>query len=242
MQNQDGLLEAELPVTVSDSDLTGVTLRFAPAPSLPVVVETEPVASDSGLKPPDALQLGLTMIPSDDSTDVTSQTYRPQPRQNKLPAFTLRDGAYRLRTQFSGSWVVTSATCGGLDLLTQSLPVSTALSGTEVRVRVSNQTASITGTVHLLGVPGAAWVYLLATFPSASPVIVVRSNADGTFFRPYLAAGSYRAVALESKITGDVQSATTFDRFLDRVQTFSVSAGQQRTLNLVAVPEQELRE
>ena len=241
IQSPDGMAEAKTQVTVTDHDVSGIALRFSPVPSLPVVVETDSAATTDGTtKVPDAIQLGLSLQVVGGEPDASGQMYRVMTRRNGIPGFSLPDGMYRLRAQAGGQWSITSAICGGVDLLSQDLPVSSDLNGTEVRVRVSNQTANLTGTVTLNGAPAAAWVYLLSTTPSATPVLLVRSSSDGSFFRPYLAVGSYRAVALERKIGADMQAAGTLEKFLDRVQSFSVSSREQRTLNLVAVPEQEL--
>ena len=239
MQNQDGVATAETQVTVTDHDLTGIPLRFTPAPVLPVVIEADLTTSDNGTILPNPAQLGLSLQPVSDRADSNGQVYRVTSRRNLSPAFSVQDGIYQLRAQSGGQWSITSATCGGLDLLTESIPISSAMNGTEIRLRVSNQSANLTGAVTLNGVPGAAWVYLFATTPSASPVIIVRSNSDGSFSRPYLPVGTYRAVAVESKISVDFRAAT-LDQFLDRLQSFSVSAGEQRKLNLVAVPQQDL--
>jgi hypothetical protein len=240
MQNQEGLAEAQSQVTVTDHDLSGVVLRFVQAASLPLAVEVDSSSASDNSKVPDPVQLGLFLQPAAAMPDGNGQMYRPATRRNAPPSISLPDGLYRLHGQSGGQWFITSATCGGMDLLSQDLPVSADLNGTEIRVRVSSSTASLSGTVTLDGTPGAAWVYLLAASPSVTPVLILRAGSDGTFHRPYLAPGSYRAVALERKVAADFQSAATLNQFLDRLQSFTVAAGEQRTLNLIAVPEREL--
>ena len=240
VQTQDGLLEASTQITVTDHDLTSVPLRFTPAPILPVAIEAELSSiSEANSKLPEPTQLGLSLQLASAAPDESGQSYRVLPRRTGTPAFSLPSGTYRLHAQASGQWFVTSATCGGVDLLAGTLPVSSDLSGTEVRVRISNQSGNLSGSVLLNGRPGAAWIYLIATTPSAMPVSIFRTGADGNFSRPYLPVGAYRVVALERRVSTGVQAN---DEYLDHVQSFAVLAGEQHTVKLVAVPASELHQ
>ena len=116
MQNQDGIAEGQVQVTVTDHDVSGVVLRFSHAATLPVVVEADSSAKlDSNTKLPDANQLGLTLRSRSDGQDGGAMDLRVTSRKNSATSFAVADGVYRLHGQPGGQWYVSAATCGGVD-------------------------------------------------------------------------------------------------------------------------------
>ncbi len=247
LQSREGRQQGRTRVTVAGHDVTGVKMVLTPVPVFPVVVEVESgAASDNAVPAPSALQLGLTMAALPTAADLNDAIFSPNGGPGRggagsgPPSFALPEGSYRFHARAEGAWYVTAASCGGTDLLQQNLALSGGASGAEVRVRVSNRTGDLTGVTQLDGAGAAAWVYLVATTPSATPIVLFRSGSMGNFTRPYVAPGTYRAVAMERQASIDLRNPEVLNRLGGRVQTLTVNPGDHATLTLAAVPAGEV--
>lgn len=129
---------------------------------------------------------------------------------------------------------------GASDLLTQDLIVADRAGGTPVRLEISNKAGSLTGTTGIGGRPVAGWLYLIANGPSATPVLTLRSNMDGTFTDPHIPPGSYQSVGFEHRRSADFTDAEVLAKFGMHVQSVSIVAGNNSSLALDLVPESEL--
>jgi hypothetical protein len=105
---------------------------------------------------------------------------------------------------------------------------------------VTNQTGSLQGTVKLNGQPVSSWISLISTTPSLTPVISLRTNSGGTFSNPYLPPGTYQAIAFEHRHAADFTDPETLKAYSIYLQTVTITAGNQSTLNLNAVPQTEV--
>jgi hypothetical protein len=88
--------------------------------------------------------------------------------------------------------------------------------------------------------PVQAYVYMVATMPSATPVLMIRGNMDGSFNRPYLPPGSYRVLATQQRLAMDLRDPATITRFLGKMQTVTLDPGGKQTMTLEAVPVAEV--
>ena len=239
--NQDSRRQGRTRVTVAGHDVSGVQLSLTPVPVFPVLIEVDSSAtSDPTTNIPIAQQLGISLNPEPTSVDLNDQSFSISSRGSAPPSISLPEGSYSFRSRNGGPWYVTAASCGGTDLLRQNLSIVPGAAGAELRVRISNRTADLSGSILLANAPAPAWVYLIATTPSASPIVAFRSSTTGAFSRPYLAPGSYRAIAFEHQPAVDLQDQTVLNRFLSRVQTITINPGDHATLTLNAVPAAEL--
>jgi hypothetical protein len=137
-------------------------------------------------------------------------------------------------------WYIKSVSYGDSDLLQQDLVVVPGAAGTPIRVTVSDKTGGLLGTVSLKGTPGACWVYLIPTGPSAQSVIMLRSDSSGSYTAAHLPPGSYQAVAFEQRHSVNFRDAASLAPFSGHVQSITVNAGDKPTLNLDAVPVTEV--
>jgi hypothetical protein len=239
--NPDNPEQAETTVTVPDHDISGVTLRFAPIPSIPIELVTDTSSTSDNAQPtPTIPQLGLTLQSSQTDSERDDSTIRPITRRDQSLAFTTPPGSYHLQGRNTGAWYIKSATYGDSDLLQEDIVVVPGSAGTPIRVVVSNQTGSLQGTVDLNGVGAACWIYLIPTSPSAEYVISLRSSSTGSYTSAHLPPGNYQAIAFEHRHSANYRDPASLAPFSSHVHSVTVNAGDKPTLNLDAVPVAEV--
>jgi hypothetical protein len=197
------------------------------------------VTSDN-TQPPTLPQLGLMLQSDQEDPERGDSTVRPMPRRDQSFAFNAPPGSYRLQGRDTGMWYIKSASYGASDLLQQSLVVVPGAAGTPIRVVVSNQTASLQGTVNLNGSPAQCYVYLIPSGPSAQSVVTLRSGSSGSYTAAHLAPGNYQAIAFERRHSANYRDPESLTAYSTFVHSVSVQAGDKPTLNLDAVPVTEV--
>jgi hypothetical protein len=240
MQTREGSMEGEAHVTVAGHDVEGVTLHYSQAPRLPIELSVEPGVSTDNITVPTARTLGLMLTSKVENGDGVEQNYPVASAQGQPDGFAVPVGSYRFQARASGQWYVTSADYGGTNLLTDNLTMALGGGAQTVRIRISNQTAAVSGTVTIGDQPVQAFLYFVATGPSATPVLMIRGNADGSFNRGNLPPGGYRVLAMQQRIQADLRDPATMSRFLGKVQTVTLTAGSTQTLTMQAVPSTEI--
>jgi hypothetical protein len=236
-------------------------LRFVGVPSIPVEVVVDPGAtSDNGSQQgvrgvnsiqlkqfssqnqPNAMQLGLALRRESQEEDEASGSIGPTAPRNGTPGFTAPPGSYRLIARGSGSWYIKSASYGTSDLLSQNLVIAAGGGSGTIRLVVSNLTGTLQGTVNLKGQPCArAWIYLVPSAPSVTPVYSQPGSNDGTFYGWSVPPGTYQAIAFEHRHSADFSDPAMLAAFSTYVQSVTVTAGVPASLNLNAVPQGELQ-
>jgi hypothetical protein len=238
--NPESPEEAEATITVPDHDISGVVFHFSPIPSIPVELLVDD-ASTSDNSQPSLQQLNLVLQNDQpDFEDGGFATIHLTTQGNHAFNFLASPGSYHLQARSGGEWYVKSVSDGGSDVLQQGLVVAPGAGGTPLRVMISNQTGSLQGTVKLNGAPCGCWVYLIATTPSAEPVFSLRSNSDGVFSNAHLPPGSYDAIAFERRHSANYRDPDVLAAFATHVHSIAVSAGDMATLDLDAVPSEEV--
>ncbi len=240
MQAREGTMEGEAHVTVAGRDVDGVSLHYSQAPRLPVELAVEPGVATDSLTIPAARSLGLMLVSTVTNGDGVEQNFPLTSAQGQTDGFAVPVGSYRLQARANGQWYVTAADYGGTNLLTDNLTVALGGGAQTVRIRISNQTAAVSGSVMLGDQPVQAFLYFVATSPSATPVLMSRGNADGTFNRGNLPPGDYRVLATQQKVQADLRDPATISRFLGKVQTVTLTAGATQPLTLQAVGASEM--
>lgn len=189
---------------------------------------------------PTPQQFGLMLQRVDQNDDDGMTNVGLQQRREGAAVFMAPPGTYRLTARGQGRWYIRSASFGTSDLSGENLVVASGASSATIHLVVSNQTGSLQGTVKLNGQPASSWVYLISTTPSLNPIINIRTNSSGTFSNPYLPPGTYQAVAFEHRHAADFTDPETLKAYSIYLQTVTVTAGNQSTLNLNAVPQVEV--
>jgi hypothetical protein len=237
--NPESPEEGEATVTVPDHDISGVVFHFSPIPSIPVdLLIDESSTSDNGQ--PSLQQFNLILENDHPDLEQQSSAVRLTTLANHAFGFLAAPGSYHLQARGTGEWYVKSVGNGVSDVLQQGLVVAPGAGGTPLRVMVSNQTASLQGTLKLNGTPSVGWVYLIPTTPSAESVFSMRSNAEGGFSSAHLPPGSYQAIAFEHRHSANYRDPDVLGPLATHVRSITVNAGDKATLNLDAVPSGEL--
>jgi hypothetical protein len=239
--NPESPEQAETTVTVPDHDISGVVFQFSPIPSIPVELIVDTGSTSDNTQPPTLPQLGLTLQSDQPDSERGDSTVRLAARRDQSFAFTVPPGSYRLQGRSTGAWYIKSVSYGDSDLLQQDLVAVPGAAGTPIRVTVSDQTGGLQGTVNLNGSPGAYWVYLIPSGPSAQSVIPLRSSGStGSYSAVNLPPGTYQAIAFEQRHSVNYRDAARLAPFSSHVQSVTVNAGDKPTLNLDAVPVAEV--
>jgi hypothetical protein len=238
MANSDNAELAETRITVPDHDISGVVLQFSPLPSIPVEMLVDG-SSTSDSTPPGPSQLGLVLNSEQADSDGGYVGVGLTSRTNQA-FFLAPPGNYRLVGRNNGAWYIKSASYGDSDLLEQDLVVAPGVSGTPIRITVSNQMGSLQGTVKLSGSPAAAWVYLIPNGPSTQADYSTRSSSSGSYSFAHLPPGSYQAIAFERQHTADYRASGSLTPFGDHANSVTVNLSDKPTLNLDAVPATEV--
>jgi len=243
MANQnmgDASAYGETSVTVTDRPVSGVVLRMATVPSIPVELIME-AGSTSDKAPPTVQQLGL-IIESLQDSPLRPGGYSTGPMMSRDHEAYIHapPGAYHFQTRNTGQWFVKSATYGSTDLLQQDMVIALGSGSAPIIVTVSNQTGSLHGSATLNGAPASLWVYLMPTGPSATAVYTARSGADGSFDLPYLPPGSYQTIAFESRHSANFRDPKALGAYSTYMRSVTVTTGNKASVDIVAVPSTEL--
>jgi hypothetical protein len=238
--NPDSPEEAEATITVPDHDISGVVFHFSPIPSIPVemLIDEDSTSDNSQL----SLQQFNLVLENDqpDFDEGGFTTIHLATPANHAFNFVASPGSYHLQARGGGEWYVKSVSNGASDVLQQGLVVAPGAGGTPLRVMVSNLTGSLQGTVKLNGSPCGCWVYLIATTPSAEPVFSMRSNSEGGFSNAHLPPGSYDGIAFERRHSANYRDPDVLAAFATHVRSITVNAGDKATLDLDAVPDEDV--
>lgn len=234
----EGSAEGETTVTVPNHDVSGVVLRLAPTPSIPVELVIDSSATSDNSTPPNIQQLGLIMQSIDDESERGG--VKVESGRNGIPSFHLEPGSYRLLARSRGTWFVKSVTYGDTDLLEHNLVLGPGSGGAPMRVTVSNQSGSLQGTTTLNGVPAVCWIYLIPDFPSASSFIALRSGSNGVYNESYLPPGTYQAIAFENRHSADYRDPEAIAAYSTHVRSVTVNEGDKPSLDLDAVTAAEV--
>lgn len=240
--DQDGLEMAETNVTVSNAELSGVVLNFMPVPTIPVSISVDPTTTtsdNSSAIPPTLNQLGLFLQnlqadPDSGSGQVALTT------RNGGSFFIVPFGTYRLRARSGNQWFIKSATYGNSDLLQNELVSAPGAGGAAIRLVVSNDSGTVQGTTSFGSTANAAWIYMVSTTPSLTPIISMRSREDGSFSNSRIPPGSYRVLALEQPRQIDFSDPAVAAPFAARMQSTTVEVGMKSSVSLDIVPFAEL--
>ncbi|WP_263384154.1 carboxypeptidase-like regulatory domain-containing protein [Granulicella arctica] len=232
-------MEAETRITVGDREIGGLTLLFSFVSPVPIELRSDPASSNN--TPPSVSDLDLSLESTqDDFGDNSYNSERPVLRGSQMPFFNPAAGTYRLRS-LGATWFIQSATYGTSDLLRQDLVIVPGAGAVPIRIVASNKTASLTGTVRHDGRPVAAWIYLISSTPSATPIVMIHSSADGSYSRPNIAPGTYRVIAFEHKHDLNFEDQETLTAFGGELRSVTLNSTDQSTLNLELAPFDESR-
>ena len=219
-------------------DVVGLSVSLTPVPAIPVHLRVEHAArqeTDSNVQSvdPKPQQLGLTLQPAETEENRGAAALRPGPDGTMV--FEPISGVYQLMAGQNRNWYIRSAAYGSTSILGRSFTIAAGAGAETLEIVVSDDAGSLTGTSKVAGTPGRSFVVLVPMFPSATPRVLLRSD-NGSFSASALAPGSYHAVAFEFWPSQDLTDPAVLRDLGTAVQTVTITAGEQATLDLQAVP------
>jgi hypothetical protein len=235
----DSIQSGQATVTVTDHDVTGVSMRLSAVTPIPVELAVDTDAT-SDKTPPTLQQFGLTLEALQTSGEQESPSVGLMSIRDQGLSFRASPGIYHLNARSSGTWYVKNASYGTTDILDKDLTVEAGAGGEAIRLTVSDQSGSLAGTTTLNGTLAACWLYLVPTTPSATSVFSVHSNSDGTYTFAYLPPGSYRAIAFEARHSANYRDPETLNKFATYVSSITISAGNKSSLDISAISQKDL--
>jgi hypothetical protein len=239
-QGQSDVEVADANVDVGSQGVKGVVFRFTPVNPLPIELSTDPSATSDNAVSPSISRLGLSLESKDIRMgDLASPPVRPSIGDKQSAVFRLLPGSYRLRAQTETGWFIEAAEYGGLDLLRQDLSVAQGAGTIPIRIVISNQTATLNGTLRQAGRAVSGWIYLMAMMPSATPFMIVHVNNSGSYTRTSIPPGSYKAIAFVHRHDINFDDPETLGGLTHVMQSITLKAGETGTLNMTitSLPE-----
>ena len=224
---------ASMPIVVDGSDITGLTIVTGSAAAIQGLV-----VSDNGMKLPDA-RIRVTAVPVDSSL----ATFMPRGDVNPNGTFELAGllGVYTFRFEsLPSGWMVKSVTANGIDISDNAAEFRPA-DRVSMRVELTDRVSQVTGTVRSDRAVKGGTVVVFADDPAkwtaASRFVkTVRLTESGQFTVSGLPPHQrYLAVAVDFIEQDEPQNPDFLQRAKAAAATFSLSAGDQKVLDLPLV-------
>lgn len=224
---------ASMPIVVDGSDITGLTLVAGSGAAIQGTV-----VSDNGMKLPDA-RIRVMAIPVDSS----QATFMPRGDVNTNGTFELAGllGVYTFRFEsLPAGWTVKSVTANGIDISDVAAEFRPA-DRVSMRVELTDRVTQVTGTVRSDRSVKGGTVVVFADDPAkwtgASRFVkTARLTESGQFTVSGLPPHQrYLAVAVDFIEQDEPQNPDFLQRAKTAASTFSLSAGDQKVLDLPLV-------
>ncbi|MGH9239277.1 MAG: MSCRAMM family protein [Vicinamibacterales bacterium] len=224
---------ASMPIVVDGSDITGLTIVTGSAAAIQGLV-----VSDNGMKLPDA-RIRVTAVPADSSL----ATFMPRGDVNANGTFELAGllGVYTFRFEsLPAGWMVKSVTANGIDISDIAAEFRPA-DRVSMRVELTDRVTQVTGTVRSDRAVKGGTVVVFADDPAkwtaASRFVkTARLTESGQFTVSGLPPHQrYLAVAVDFIEQDEPQNPDFLQRAKAAAATFSLSAGDQKVLDLPLV-------
>lgn len=232
---------AEAPIEVTD-DKTPAHLGLAPMLAIPVVVTTDFRGNGDGSQPRPVVRLrevergpmaSVQLRPlNGDMRQRASYDMRTNAMGERVPTLRAPPGVYQAQIFANGPYVVESATCGGVDLLRQPLPVTSTSPADPITVVLSDNGGNIRGSVRLRDAQDFATVLLYSpSAPMDEPRLSYASDrGEFSFFN--LAPGDYSLLALDQVDDLEYANPEAMSSYLARATRVTVSGGATATVAL----------
>lgn len=228
---------ASVPMTLSEGDVDGVTVRTSsgfrlagrviveggPAPAIPQQVRVSAVdlAAGAGLTAP-MLAAGAP-VQADGGFELRGMSGVRMIRAHGLPA----------------GWALKGVRAGGVDVTDIGIQMVEDVAGLEVVIttRQTRVAGTVTDTSGALAPDAAVIVFPEDRQRRAAPmnrfVVSARPAADATFSVEGLPPGTYLAAAVPTLVDGEWAEADSLERLTAQATRFTLSEGETRTLTLV---------
>jgi Carboxypeptidase regulatory-like domain len=253
MNDRETSMEGSTRVTVTGPKSDPAVLHLEAAASLPIELSVDPASTTTTGTPsgiatssqsPTVQQFNLRLHRLDDSSTM-NQDIPARMGEDKVQAFQVSPGHYRLIANGGGAWYIESATYGVTNAMTSDIAIgSGGGGGTPIRIVVNNAKGKITGTVRFptssAAPPDMVWVYMIPRGPSLGPLnpnVLGNSGAASTTFSMTVPPGSYLAVAMDHQALVDLRDPEVLAKFSTAAKAVEVTTSATATVDLEIAPE-----
>src|SRR4051812_15656991 len=240
----DATLYASMPLSVGDSDVTGVVVPLAAGPRVSGRVEFEGTTDKPS--PEAVAKIRITLDPADGSRvlddGLARETGHPD-STGEFRTFGMPPGKYVMRVNPPGGWFVKSALAGGTDLADVPFDLRTK-DVTGVVITFTDRPASVSGVVrNAQGPDPDAVIILFPTDPSAwisrgaypRRMRIGGSDAEGAFTIDGVLPGEYYLAATHDDEYADWQDPALLEALTRVARQVRIPEGERRTENLTSV-------
>jgi len=145
-------------------------------------------------------------------------------------------GRYQVAVNNGGVWHVTSISYGSTDLSQQDLVVAPGAGSDPIRVVLSDETATLQGTVMLNGAPATAHIVLLPKSGAIGTQMQLVSNTTGSFSNTRIAPGDYWLLAFaDPPPMLPWRDAEAIKPWIIHAQSVSIKAGETQTISVTTL-------
>jgi protocatechuate 3,4-dioxygenase beta subunit len=230
-------MEATREVTVPQAPVRGLSFAMEPYASLPVDIEADTVnpPAQAGATPSlDAIGGNISLASADGEGFTPFLSAQPINRSGdqggQLAIENVSPGRYVLRVQPPSPWYVAAASCGGVDLLHESLAVGEGSGSCSIRIVMRNDSGSAHVTIRDDGqslIPSpqrrALYVYAVPLGNLAQPIVNFMQQ-NGDYSAEGLAPGRYLVLALDHRVDLPFRDPAAMQPYAELGQEISVAA------------------
>jgi hypothetical protein len=136
-------------------------------------------------------------------------------------------GTYDVEMDLNGTSYVASATCGGINLLTDPIVVVPGGDPQPIHIVLRDDGASLNGAVQIADTNQSALVLMVPEGSSANPPRQVYVDSSGSFHAQGIAPGSYDILAFDRLDGLEYRNREVLNAYLSRAAHVTLSADEQ---------------
>lgn len=250
IENRDVSMEGTTRVVVTGKPTDVAVIHMEPAAIVAVELAITSGSSSAAAQPSsiqdgsqtstgqtvDLRQLNLRLHNLSESSLPGMQDATPRMNETKAYEFRLFPGRYRLEALAVGTWYVETAVSGVTNLISNDLVISSAGSGTPVRIVANNTQGAVTVTAPMPPDAENVYLYLVPRGPSLVPINPIpfgmSTDAGPVSASTRIPVGSYLAIATTRQIQDDLRNPDVLSRFSGGSKVIEVSTNGVTTVNV----------
>jgi protocatechuate 3,4-dioxygenase beta subunit len=226
-------LFADAPISVN-GDILELRLSAQRTLNIPIEVETEYTKQNPGQSQGSISNIssgpGRSSFPG--QVHLFSRSGNRQPSgtrvgEDGLFITEVEPGTYDVEVDVNGTSYVASATCGGVNLLTDPLVVATGGDPQPIRIVLRDDGASLNGAVQIADASQSALVLMVPEGSSANPPRQMYVDSSGSFHAQGIAPGSYDILAFDRLDGLEYGNREVLNAYLSRAAHVTLSADEQ---------------
>jgi hypothetical protein len=232
---------ASVPVSVGETDVTGLAIAFRTGARLTGRIEFDGAAQKPAV---DRLMQASVQIDNADARTTSSNQFTLArgviDATGNFKTYQLPGGRYVVRSQTFPNWTFKGAFLNGRDVSDAPLELGSEDIG-DIVVTYTDRPTEIAGTAHdEKGPDGTATVLVFPALqtlwtdygPTPRRFKSIRVGADGVYRAPGLPAGEYLVIAIRTDVPADWQDAKFLQKIGAVATRVTIADGEKKTLDV----------